>query len=381
MSSRTLITVSKLRERLTSLFIDKENEIEAVIVGLLSGVPTILIGPYGAAKTSLVRTLTKFIGGRCFTYLLTPLTDLSEIFGPIDIKLLQEKGLYKRVTRGKLPEAHVAFFDEIFKAGSAILNALLEIIESRTYYDGYEEIKCPLIAIYAASNETPPEGDTVKQAVFDRFRVRCFTKYVDPAFTFDLADASHSIRRSKIEPVLTPEEVASIQSQVDTFAAKVVSRHPGVRRVFSELLAKTGIQLSDRAKAVYPRIVAATMLFYLSEEVTPLIAADAFLMLAPSSEEEVERVISAIESSGITSRFSVKRDLMEKVRRAQHILDRCLSDGCTRNDITEARTLIDTIKSTVIRLRIPHLASILRKLEDLEAQLARAEALARRRRA
>ncbi|HIQ13739.1 MAG TPA: hypothetical protein EYH44_05110 [Thermoprotei archaeon] len=62
-------------------------------------------------------------------------------------------GEYRRITANKLPEAEIAFIDEIFKANSAILNSMLSIIKERIYHDGGIAVKVPLNTLIAASNE------------------------------------------------------------------------------------------------------------------------------------------------------------------------------------------------------------------------------------
>src|SRR5689334_19122936 len=63
-------------------------------------------------------------GGSYFEYLLGRFTEPSEIFGPVDLRKLRE-GTVETETTGMLPEAEVAFLDEVFLGSTAILNTLL----------------------------------------------------------------------------------------------------------------------------------------------------------------------------------------------------------------------------------------------------------------
>ena len=63
---------------------------------------------------------------------------------------------YRRVTAGKLPEAHLAFHDEVSIASSAILNTLLRILNERVFDNGDgTPASVPLLLCVRASNECP----------------------------------------------------------------------------------------------------------------------------------------------------------------------------------------------------------------------------------
>ena len=36
----------------------------------------------------------------------------TELFGPVDLKAYEEEGVYRLITKGKLPLAHIVFIDE-----------------------------------------------------------------------------------------------------------------------------------------------------------------------------------------------------------------------------------------------------------------------------
>ncbi len=74
--------------------------------------------------------------------------------GPLSIKAL-EQDQYTRLTQGDLPQASIAFEDEIFKANSAILNALLTLLNEREFDNGIIRKKAPLLSVVGASNELP----------------------------------------------------------------------------------------------------------------------------------------------------------------------------------------------------------------------------------
>lgn len=81
-----------------------------------------------------------------------------------------ENDEYVRQTDGYLPTAEVAFVDEIFKANSAILNALLTLLNERLFDNGNQRFEVPLLCLVGASNELPESEEL--DALYDRFLIR-----------------------------------------------------------------------------------------------------------------------------------------------------------------------------------------------------------------
>lgn len=156
---------------------EREKEVEALLISLLSRQHMLLIGPAGTGKSALSAELAKIIqGANYFQWLLTRFSTPEELFGPVSLKEL-EQGVYKRNTAGKLPEADICFLDEIFKANSAILNSLLTLINERLFYNNGQPIQVPLMTIVGASNEYPEEDEGL-EALFDRFLLRFEVNYI-----------------------------------------------------------------------------------------------------------------------------------------------------------------------------------------------------------
>lgn len=241
--------LTNARTAMQKALVERDDEIDAVLTALVAGENVLLVGAPGTAKSLLLDSVMRLIGGSTFTVLLTKFTTPEEVFGPVSVAGLKEDR-YRRITTGKLPEADGAFIDELFKASSAILNTLLRILNERVYDNGSGGlVACPLKLCVAASNEWPQDQEGGKElgALFDRFVIRKTVRAVSPR------DGRKELLRRAVAnddckaiftETLTPSELTAIRNEAKNLPWSNEAKK-GLWQILEEL-AKEGINPGDR---------------------------------------------------------------------------------------------------------------------------------------
>ena len=177
--------ISQLLQVLNEGLYGKQQVVALSLLTALAGESIFLLGPPGVAKSMVARRLKLAFGtGEAFEYLMSRFSTPDELFGPVSISKLKEADVYERCIEGYLPTATIVFLDEIWKAGPAIQNALLTVLNEKIYRNGRVTLHLPLKGLIAASNELPASGQGL-DALWDRFLLRLPVTGIEDMGDFD----------------------------------------------------------------------------------------------------------------------------------------------------------------------------------------------------
>lgn len=339
-------------------FVTERGElIETIALALLSGSNLFILGAPGQAKSFAVNEFRKRIAGaKQFERLLSKQCDEEALFGRLDLASLipggvpanvletdtyyqkrkcnlerllddvrtdpgdsalaqqtrlitEEMTQYQKslsllhsgrptiITAGKLPDAHICFLDEIFKANDGILNSLLTALNEKRYTNEGNTIDIPTISFFAASNEIPnfknPE-ERILEPLYDRFQLKIVTRNVQ-----ERAARLHVLRQKqgadygKVTATITLDELYAMQAQV-----RLVAVPEKINELMDDVLCelrRQDVTVSDRKFFGFGRIAQAAAWLAGHAEVQPddLLQLKNYLWNVP---EKIETVVSTLES-------------------------------------------------------------------------------------
>ena len=298
---------------------EREELIHHIAIALLTKKNLFILGDTGQAKSFAINEFRKRItGAKQFEKLMSKQADEEQLFGRLDLasiipgnvssQNLQEDDCYQKmykglvaltnayqsnisditmreqmnlmqeqisdyrkafaeltgstpqmITKGKIPDCHLIFLDEIFKSNEGILNSLLTALNERVWTNEGQTISIPVISFFSASNEIPnfnnPE-ERILKPLYDRFELKVLTRYVeDRTNRLNMLHQKQNTNKTQINFSIDLQELVLMQSEVADIPIP-----DSVNELMDDILCelrKKGIHISDRKYFNFAPIVQA----------------------------------------------------------------------------------------------------------------------------
>jgi len=362
---------------LNSIVVGHEDFIKALMLATISGEHLVVVGPPGTAKSYAVRAYAQLLNARFYSYLLTKFTSYDELFGTVDVTALA-KGEFKR-NWSRIVTSDFVFLDEIFKANSAILNALLSLLQERVIYDPMsgQAISTQLWTAVGASNETPEDPELV--ALYDRFAIKIFVDYLSDDAALLRAIQARWLSANDLKPLASIDDVKTLNNYaLNLFKARVKDLgevwkiyHVNVVPVVKKLREK-GVLVSDRSIIEkLPKLFSAYLAFYGVTIDNIMNAPYDLITYLARSRDELKEIRKAIDEL-----LGEIAELAKKLEKAKELLRSGNIQGAKS-------TILDVLNYDVVKLEKtpwmkPRVEAILasarqylQTIEQIEEQIAR----------
>lgn len=227
---KLVATNEALKKEISKIIIGQNKAVDHIIISILSGGHSLLIGVPGLAKTLMVHTISKTLGLDFKRIQFTPDLMPSDILGS---EILDETTHFKFI-KGPI-FSNIVLADEINRTPPKTQAALLEAMQERsvTIAGTEHRLESPFFVL-ATQNPIEQEGTyPLPEAQLDRFMFSIQLDY--PSFNeeVEVVKSTTSDDNPQINPLLSAEEIIEFQhlirripvaENVIQYAVKLVSK-------------------------------------------------------------------------------------------------------------------------------------------------------------
>lgn len=360
---------------------ERQELIRMIALALLSGSNLFILGAPGQAKSFVVNEVRKRITGATqFERLLSKQTDEEALFGRLDLaslipgavpaQVLAEDDTYQSfkaqlaqaaedfradpadnatmaqlqsltekleqyqkglsllhggtpmtIMAGKIPDAHICFLDEIFKAGDGLLNSLLTALNEHRYTNEGVTVDIPVVSFFSASNEMPNfrnKEEQILAPLYDRFQLRVVTKDVQERTSRLAVLRNKQGGLGEVTATISLDELYAMQAQV-----KLVAIPDAINELMDDVLCelrREGVTVSDRTFFGYGPVAQAAAWLAGHAEVQPedLLQLKNYLWNEPAEIEKVEAVLTRLCDDPLRTRLE---ELLAKAKDTHDAFD------------------------------------------------------------
>jgi len=200
-----------LKKEISKIIIGQEDAIDHVLISILCGGHSLLIGVPGLAKTLLVNTVSQALGLDFKRIQFTPDLMPSDIVGS---EILDENRKFKFL-KGPI-FSNIILADEINRTPPKTQAALLEAMQEKTVtVAGHSyELSKPFFVL-ATQNPIEQEGTyPLPEAQLDRFMFSIFLDYPSFKEEVEVVKSTTSTNKNKINPILNAQEIIDFQELI-----------------------------------------------------------------------------------------------------------------------------------------------------------------------